>query len=610
MAVARSNKNCAGTVRKKDAPCVISAAYHCNSACLFCYNKGGQNIRPQLSFDEMVRQIEQAAGAGYNKVAFFGGECTVEPYFFDLLEAAQKFGLKVRLETNGQMFADPEFIGRLKGYDLDSCQFSFHTYEESVHDELTRNPGGFRKTVKGILNFKKAFPHVRLDSYTVITRRNVRQLYKTACYLHKFFGVQEAFFSFLISPAERENFKSLAVSFNEARPCLQRALEYLSGHNLAFRIDKCPKCVFPQYHELHHYEKGVFDPDDYCKHAVCESCPLSADCPGFSKQYVAVFGFDGLRLGGFQQDELKYFFAGLNMGMLRDIRHALTFDECNNPVLNLEREEGSWERTCKEANIPLCLMKSTGRLIDVWNDFQFTPEAVTNALQKNTNVPCEDLIRALCHQLKTDFKAKVSAENILLTAGSRPALYALFLAHIRPGGLVVLKKGMWDGYRYGLDQAGGRVVEVSSYDELEDVGPDGLELVIVNNPQLPSVRERLAEKDVKRLIRFCNQRGAFLLVDEIGNRLSPDPFSVLSYCDLSKDHVIVTQSFSKNYFIPQYKAGYMVAHPEVISKVKRIIDFSGYRISPRSVQAAHAVLCSPQQWQQEKATLIYKKGTW
>ncbi|HRZ40623.1 MAG TPA: pyridoxal phosphate-dependent aminotransferase, partial [Candidatus Omnitrophota bacterium] len=461
-----------------------------------------------------------------------------------------------------------------------------------------------------ILNFKKAFPHVRLDSYTVITRRNVRQLYKTACYLHKFFGVQEAFFSFLISPAERENFKRLAVSFNDARPCLQRALDYLSGHNLPFRIDKCPKCVFPQYHELHHYEKGVFDPDDYCKHAVCESCPLSADCPGFSKQYVAVFGFDGLRLGGFQQDELKYFFAGLNMGALKSVKRSLTFDEFNNPVLNFEREEGGWEQICKDVNIPLCAIKSTGKLIDIWNDFQFTPEFVEKALRQNRTVSCEDLSRAVCQQLRKDFKAKVSEENVLLTAGSRPALYAAFLAHIRPGDLAVLKEGMWDGYRYGLDQTGGRVVEVSSYDELENVGSDELRLVIVNNPQLPSVRQRLSEKEIRKLISFCNQRGTFLLVDEIGNRLSPDPFSVLSHCDMSKDRVIVTQSFSKNYFIPQYKAGYAVAHPEIISKIKRIIDFSGYPIAPRSVQAAHAVLCSPQQWQKEKAAMIYKKGTW
>jgi aspartate/methionine/tyrosine aminotransferase len=197
-----------------------------------------------------------------------------------------------------------------------------------------------------------------------------------------------------------------------------------------------------------------------------------------------------------------------------------------------------------------------------------------------------------------------------LTAGSRPALYAAFLAHIRPGALAVLKEGMWDGYRYGLDQTGGRVVEVSSYDELENVGSDELRLVIVNNPQLPSVRQRLSEKEIRKLISFCNQRGTFLLVDEIGNRLSPDPFSVLSHCDMSKDRVIVTQSFSKNYFIPQYKAGYAVAHPEIISKIKRIIDFSGYPIAPRSVQAAHAVLCSPQQWQKEKAAMIYKKGTW
>jgi len=331
---------------------------------------------------------------------------------------------------------------------------------------------------------------------------------------------------------------------------------------------------------------------------------------GFSKQYVEEFGFEGLTLGRFLQKDLPFFFAGLNMRVLKGIEGSLSFDECNNVVLNLEREDRDWNELCRSANIPLCYIKDQDRLIDVWGDFSHTPEVVQRAVQEEAPVPVSKLTESICGQIREDFKVGVGPENVVLTAGSRAALYAFFLTILRPHDRVVVKQGMWDGYRYGVEQAGGQVLEISGYDDLSQIAIDGLRLMIVNNPQLPSLRTRMDDDAVRTLIHFCNGHGIFLLVDEIGNRLSPQPFSALSLCDLAKDRVIVTQSFSKNYFMPRYRAGYMVAHPDIIGPVKNIIEFSRYEISSKVVQAAYAVLNSPQDWQKERASLIYKKGTW
>ncbi len=595
---------------KPSGPYVIPVGFHCNCHCLFCYNRGGASIRPQLGLQQIYDEMAQAVEKGYGTVALFGGESTVEPYFFDLLEHAKQLGLKVRLETNAHAFAEPGFIERLKDYPIDSCQFSFHSSEEAVHDELTQTPGAFRKVIKGILNFKKHFPDIRPDSYTVITSKNYQELYRTACYLHKFFDVRQAFFSFLIPPADRNNFKGLAVSFRAVEPHLKKALAYLSGQQVPFRIDKCPVCVFHEHYESHHYEHGVFDPQDYCKHPVCASCPYSPECMGFSKQYVEEFGFEGLTLGGLAQKELPFFFAGLDMRALKNFEDSLSFDDCNNLVLTLEHENKEWKEACRDANIPLCYIKDQDRLIDVWGDFQHAPEVVQRAVQNEKVVSVPELTESICRQIRDDFKTQIRPENILLTAGSRAALYGLFLALIRRNDRVILRKGMWDGYRYGIEQAGGRAVEISEYADLQKIPLDGVRCVIVNNPQLPSVRARLDDAVLKSLIDFCNERGIVLLLDEIGNRLSPDPFSALSLCDLATDRVIVTQSFSKNYFMPQYRAGYMVAHSEMIRLVKNIIEFSRYEICLKAVQAAYAVLNSPQDWQKERAALVYAKGKW
>ncbi len=587
---------------------VIPAGYHCNNRCLFCYNLAGEAIRPQLSLDQMKAQMQEAIDQGYDTVELFGGECTIEPYFFELLETAKQLKVKVRLTTNGQMFSDKDFVERLRGYDIHACQFSFHSHEEPLHDYLTQSEGGYQRTVRGILNFKKCFPKVHLVSYTVITRHNYKQLYKIAHYLQKLFGVHEAFFSFLMRPAEDGQFADLSVSYESVRPYLRKAFSYLLQQGIQARFNKGPVCVLPEYHASYQGEQRRGEHSGYCKPPVCGSCPHDGLCVGFVEEYQEQFGFAGLNLGGLTQERLPCFFAGLDMNAFEELHQSITFDGGNNMVFHAEQDAGSLRDVCQKANIPLCSIHKTGELMDVWNDFNFTPEAVRQFLAEKRAVSYDDLLQSVCRQLRQDFHPEVREENVFLTAGSRPALYSLFLMFLKWNDKVVLRKNMWDGYRYGAELAGGKVLEVDSYDEILRASHSDIRLIVVNNPQLPSLRARLEEKDLRSLIGFCNDQGAYLVVDEIGNRLSPEPFSVLSMCDLAKDNIIVTQSFSKNYFLSQYRAGYVIARPGMIENLKRLIEFSQYQISPVAISAAYAVLNSSQEWQRERAAVAYERG--
>ncbi|MEC3879500.1 anaerobic ribonucleoside-triphosphate reductase activating protein [Parapedobacter sp. 10938] len=72
----------------------------CNMRCVYCYNpdivlgKGRMSIAKALEFLRSRRGLLQG-------VVLSGGECTLHPTIFPLLEAAKGYGFSVKVDTNG-----------------------------------------------------------------------------------------------------------------------------------------------------------------------------------------------------------------------------------------------------------------------------------------------------------------------------------------------------------------------------------------------------------------------------------------------------------------------------------------------------------------------------
>ena len=124
-------------------------------------------------------------------VNLHGGEPTIDPRLFDLLETALGVGVPggAGRRRNARRMKDPGFVARLIERNVRSFVISLHGSDAATQDQLTQTPGGFDETIVGIRNAKAAGRRVQINA--VLTRTNMARL-SELCQLCLDLGVDQA----------------------------------------------------------------------------------------------------------------------------------------------------------------------------------------------------------------------------------------------------------------------------------------------------------------------------------------------------------------------------------------------------------------------------------
>jgi PqqA peptide cyclase len=110
--------------------------YRCNLQCPYCYNPLElRDYRDELSTEQWMRTLEQAAALGVVQTHFSGGEPTLRGDLPALVEAASKLGLYSNLITQGT-FLDDALLDRLLASGLDHVQISIQAPETELADRI------------------------------------------------------------------------------------------------------------------------------------------------------------------------------------------------------------------------------------------------------------------------------------------------------------------------------------------------------------------------------------------------------------------------------------------------------------------------------------------
>ncbi|MEA3464238.1 MAG: aminotransferase class I/II-fold pyridoxal phosphate-dependent enzyme, partial [Patescibacteria group bacterium] len=498
-------------------------------------------------------------------------------------------------------------------YNVHSAQISIHGDNASIHDWATRTRGSFKQTVNGILNLKRINPDLPISVFTVINKKNYKHLLRIARFVVDRLGIRIINLSFIETRGRASDNRYSLIQFSKIYPFLSETLNYLkkSFDNQKveeFFIEKGPVCMVSNFYENYRSEKLT---SVYTKHKACQSCVFENICSGFPKKYVDFFGFDGLRLGNILKEDMKYFFSGINITGLPAIKKNIKFDSFNNPFLSIIKRtnKGNLEKFKNRAKqFGLSLLDWQGELVHVYNDYIVPlPKHISNP--KNM-AQTDNLISALIDKNKRDFGSILSQKNIALTTGCSHSLFLALMLAIRPRDEVILQKPCWGGYGEGVKNLGGIIRQVGRTMEIKEIEKNynkKTKLIIINNPYLYDFKVLSGQK-IAQLAKFCSDKNIYLVVDEIINYLLPKPVSVLRYYNVERDPIIVVNSFSKNYFMPFYRSGYLIANSHLIKKAKEIIEFSGFKISPKSISASMAALKGNQVWRDKIAQKIYQKG--
>jgi len=124
----------------------------CNLFCVHCFAESRSGINEvELSTEKWLSIIDELDEIGVERVVFTGGEPLLRKDLFQLLEhACSKNSFQyIQILTNATLFAASPLLDLIAEKGI-GVGLSFYSNKPEVHDKVTRTPGSWEKTVKGI----------------------------------------------------------------------------------------------------------------------------------------------------------------------------------------------------------------------------------------------------------------------------------------------------------------------------------------------------------------------------------------------------------------------------------------------------------------------------
>ncbi len=147
--------------------------YACNLACVHCLSSSGRRDPRELSTRQCKDIIDELERMQVFYVNIGGGEPTVRPDFWELVDYATAHHVGVKFSTNGVRIT-PEVATRLASSDYVDVQISLDGATAEVNDAV-RGRGSFAMAIRALENLADAgFADAKIS--VVVTRHNVGQL--------------------------------------------------------------------------------------------------------------------------------------------------------------------------------------------------------------------------------------------------------------------------------------------------------------------------------------------------------------------------------------------------------------------------------------------------
>jgi aspartate/methionine/tyrosine aminotransferase len=186
------------------------------------------------------------------------------------------------------------------------------------------------------------------------------------------------------------------------------------------------------------------------------------------------------------------------------------------------------------------------------------------------------LREAIAEHYQATYGVTISAEQILVTAGTSPAMLLVFGHLLDPGDEVILSDPYYACYPNFVRYAEGRCVYVDTTEEdafqyrpeaiRERLGPR-TKAIVVNSPANPTGAV-LAPERLAAIAAVARERGVMVVSDEIYHGLSyaGRDRSVLEFTD----QALVLNGFSKAFAMTGWRLGYVIAPRERIRALQTL----------------------------------------
>ena len=124
----------------------LDLTYRCNERCIHCYLD--HEDHGEMTTAEILDLLDQLAAAGVFFLNVSGGEIFMRRDLFRIIEHARKLQFSVKLKTNAVMIRAAK-ARRIAELGIEAVQVSLYSHDAATHDEITKLPGSFKRTLEG-----------------------------------------------------------------------------------------------------------------------------------------------------------------------------------------------------------------------------------------------------------------------------------------------------------------------------------------------------------------------------------------------------------------------------------------------------------------------------
>src|SRR3972149_648220 len=169
----------------------------------------------------------------------------------------------------------------------------------------------------------------------------------------------------------------------------------------------------------------------------------------------------------------------------------------------------------------------------------------------------------------------VSADNVVITPGSKWGVFSTMYLLLKGGGNVIIPTPYWTAYELIAQSLGAQIrllkTELDSnwridLDKLEDLIDRETRMIILNNPSNPT--SKVIDEDVlDGIVEIANEKGIIILSDEVYGAISF--VKTKSILDYGSNHILIT-GFSKTFTMTGWRIGYVIANKEHVDRITRL----------------------------------------
>ena len=185
----------------------------------------------------------------------------------------------------------------------------------------------------------------------------------------------------------------------------------------------------------------------------------------------------------------------------------------------------------------------------------------------------------IAEQLNKNFQTKYSKNDVIVTPGVKSGLHLALSAILEPEDEVIIFSPYYVSYPalIKISEPDARIidVEVDKHNNidlvrLEQAFNQKTKCIIVNSPSNPTGKI-ITETEIKKIIELACKYGAYILSDEIYDKLLYKNQTFTSFLGQNADEIVIyTNGYSKAYAMTGYRVGYVVAPKQVMNKMLKL----------------------------------------